>query len=269
MTSRVVHDLFSDLWRSLIERDFWLYYAWVDTLLRYRSMLLGPLWPTLSTAIFILLIGFLFGHVLDVPRSEFMKHLSVGYVLWVFILESVVQACTIFRENRPFILNGRIRYTDFILKHVTRVTIHFLHNLPVPVAIFIIFGLDVSFEGAVTSALAVIVFALNAIWVGAAVAIIGARWADLSEMLQSAMRFFFLASPIIWMVDEASGRGGVLGIFLYLNPFFHFLEVIRGPLMGHAVNDVSWLVVGSVTVVGLMIGAFIYRRFVRYVPLWV
>ncbi len=82
------------------------------------------------------------------------------------------------------------------------------------------------------------------------------------------MRIAFLATPILWM-PGTMGRGGVMGAFLVFNPFYHFIELVRAPLLGNPIAPLSWIVVLAITVAGFALARFFNRRFGRYIPLWV
>ena len=42
---------------------------------------------------------------------------------------------------------------------------------------------------------------------------------------------------------------------LYLNPFYHFIEIVRAPLLGNEIQALSWMIVLSVTVIGFVVRA--------------
>jgi ABC-2 type transport system permease protein/lipopolysaccharide transport system permease protein len=82
------------------------------------------------------------------------------------------------------------------------------------------------------------------------------------------MRIAFLATPIIWMPGDG-GSGGVMGAFLVFNPFFHFVEVVRAPLLGDQVSLLSWIIVLSVTGIGMIVAHIMNGRYSRLIPLWI
>ena len=53
------------------------------------------------------------------------------------------------------------------------------------------------------------------------------------------------------------------------NPFYHFVEAFRAPLMGDAIESLSYWYMGIMTVSGLLLATWAYRRYARYVPLWI
>jgi ABC-type polysaccharide/polyol phosphate export permease len=126
-----------------------------------------------------------------------------------------------------------------------------LHQVVIIVAVFVIFQLAVGFYGLV-SLIGLALLIGNGIWLTFVFRIVGARYRDLSEVVQAVMRIAFLATPIIWMPAQ-EGRGDVLGAFLTCNPFYHFLELIRAPLLGNPIAPLSWLVVLFTTVAGFFL----------------
>jgi ABC-2 type transport system permease protein/lipopolysaccharide transport system permease protein len=121
---------------------------------------------------------------------------------------------------------------------------------------------------AIESLLGLALFLANGVWVTQAFGILGARYRDLAEVFQALMRIAFLATPIIWMPGEL-GRGGVMGAFLTFNPFYHFIKVVRAPLLGNPVAPLSWIVVLSITVIGFIVARLIIGRYARLIPLWI
>ena len=84
-------------------------------------------------------------------------------------------------------------------------------------------------------------------------------------MLSNISIFLFLLTPIIWypeMMPAGSNRGHLMRI----NPFYHLVEIFRAPIMGQPVETMSFWYVGIMTVVGLVVATFAYRRYARFVP---
>ena len=96
----------------------------------------------------------------------------------------------------------------------------------------------------------------------------GARYSDLGELVQTLLRLAFFVTPIVWM-PASTGRGGLVGAFLYANPFYYLIEIIRRPMVqGH----VPWLEIGVVLAAAPLIwllASLAYGRAKPYIPLWV
>jgi ABC-2 type transport system permease protein len=54
-----------------------------------------------------------------------------------------------------------------------------------------------------------------------------------------------------------------------LVPTYHYLEIVRAPLLGDPVQVRSWLVVGVITVVGWAVAILALKQYRSRVPYWV
>jgi lipopolysaccharide transport system permease protein len=53
------------------------------------------------------------------------------------------------------------------------------------------------------------------------------------------------------------------------NPFFHLIEFVRAPALGMIPEASTVVVVLAMTVGGWLVASLVYRRYSRYIPLWV
>ena len=150
---------------------------------------------------------------------------------------------------------------------VLRTIIQFMHQVLIIFAVFIVFDLPLS-PLSLISLLGLGVLILNGFWLTVFFGIAGARYRDLTEVITAIMRIAFLATPIIWLPMER-GSDGIMGAFLTYNPFYHYLELIRAPLMGNDIAPVSIAVVLTITSIGGLFTFFFYRRLHFRVPLWI
>lgn len=252
---------------TLSHVQLWLYTAWFQLLIRYRKTLLGPLWILVGPALFISFLGLLYAQVGGVPKAVFIPHLTIGLITWTLITGFVTTSPTVFQRAKAQILQSGMSLIDIVMGSVFSTVIQFMHQIVLILAIFIIFHKSVSLY-ALVSLIGLGILILNGVWLTVFFGILGARYRDLTEIVQAIMRIAFLATPIIWM-PGSGGRGGVMGAFLVFNPFYHFLELIRAPLMGEQIAPLSWAVVLSITVIGFALAYFIHRRFAKNIPLWV
>ena len=130
--------LFQDFYQSTKAYGFWLYSAWLEILLNYRSTMLGPLWIVVGTGVFVITVGTLYNRVILAGGSNiYLAHLAVGMTLWFVIIQSIVKSATLFVENRAVLLDGAITYTDLLLKLLMTNLILFAHNAVIVVLVFV------------------------------------------------------------------------------------------------------------------------------------
>lgn len=236
-------------------------------LIRYRRTALGPLWLLVGPSLFIILLGALYSEIGAAEPARFVPHLAIGYVVWTLVSGMVNQAPTIYQRNRAQIMQGAMSLEAIVSMEVMMHVITFLHQLVIIVAVLAWFAVAPSLYS-LMSLIGLGLVIANGLWVSRVFGILGARYRDLAEVFQAVMRIAFLATPIIWMPGEGA-RGGVMGIFLVFNPFYHFLEVVRAPLMGQEVAPLSWFFVGIFTLAGHGVAHLMEKHYNRLVPLWI
>lgn len=244
----------------------WLYVAWFNFVVTYRNTTLGPFWLLAGPALFIVILGGLYSHVNGVEMDVFIPHLAVGIILWTLLGGFVTKSTTVYQRNRAQILQGSMTLIEITVVDVISIFLQFVHQLLIAVVVFVIYSHQLSLY-AFVSLIGIAIVVANGIWLSIVCGIIGARYRDLHQVISAIMRVAFLATPIIWMAT--SSRGQALGIYLLLNPFYHFLEIVRAPLLGMPISTTSWIFVLTLTIGGFVLANQMLRRYARLVPLWV
>ena len=262
-------ELFHDLAAAFKAPGFWLYGAWIDTSLRHRSQALGAFWTVSGTLAFVLILGTLYSQILLGPGADsqiYYAHIAVGFVLWTLIQQSLQQSTMLFKKNNSMIQNGYVKYVDYVLRMFTGHLISVAYNLLIVVGAIVLTPVHLSAADFVLF-LTVPLFIMVIVGVCLFLSIVAARYPDISEIMQTVLRLFFFLTPIIWMTSM--GKGALIGAFIYLNPFYYLIEIIRGPLV---YNQVPWLeimvVAGAIPLIWLA-AALAYARAKPYIPLWI
>jgi len=260
--------LFYDLVEAWRAPGFWLYGAWMDASLRHRSQALGAFWMVAGTLVFVLLLGTLYSQALNNQNQTYYAHLATGYVFFIFVQQSLSQACKVFALDRGMIQNGYVKYVNYVLRMFGSQFINLLYNLIVVVGAILL--TPVALTPAVFAlVLTLPLFLLATLGACFFMSVIGARYPDVGELVRTTLRLAFFVTPIIWIPDAASGKGAYLAPFLFANPFYYLVEIIRAPLVyGH----VPWLEIGVVAtaVPVIWLGAGLaYARSKPYIPLWI
>lgn len=261
-------DLFRDFYQSGKLAGSWFYTSWMELLLSYRSTVLGPLWITIGTAVFVFAVGSLFGRVMTLEDSNvYMVHLAVGIVLWFLISKCIVSSCKLFTQNASAILDGAFTYCDLILKLITTHLITLLHNTLVVVAAFIFVGLKPTLA-ALCILVTVPLVVANLLWICVIASILGARYPDIGQIASSILRMFFFITPILW-VPFAGGKGALLGAAIYFNPFYYMIDVVRAPLMSGTIPffEISLLLIALP--IGWLLASILYARTQFSIALWI
>lgn len=262
---------------KLSERLKWarrlLFYTWFNFAVRYRKTILGPVWILIGPALFVSTLGFLFAYVNKAEQSFFIPYLTTGLITWTLIVGFVTNSTRVFQRNRAIVLQGNMSFMALICTDVMTTILIFAHQVIIIAVVFYIYGIGLSLYS-LGSLVGLFLLAVNGLWLTTLLGIVGARYRDIQEITAAVMRIAFLATPIIWLpggrgVSDIQGRGEVISYFLNYNPFYHFLELVRAPLLNYPINPISYAVVGVITLLGSALAYLFYKRFSKHIPLWV
>lgn len=259
-------------WRELVESfkhpEFWALSSWLDIIVRARKSRFGVLWLLAPSVVYIFGLGtFLSGMQGDSELGHFFAHVALGAMIFRTMMSAVIGSAGVFHGSVSFIMDGHMRLTDYLLQSLAKSFFDMCMYLPAVGAALVIFG-NVSPLGLLVSLPAMLLVYVNALWISTVFALAGARFPDLSQLLNTTSIFLFLLTPIIWY-PEMMPAGSMRAQLMRFNPFYHFVEIFRAPIMGEPVEMISVWYAAAMAVAGLAVATFAYRRYARYVPLWI
>ncbi|MEL1262765.1 ABC transporter permease [Pseudoxanthomonas putridarboris] len=263
MTRHLVRDYLE----SFRHPEFWIYATWLDLVTKYRRSRLGMFWAFFPPVLYTFGVGSFFAHLQGIPAGKFVAHLGLGYMIFRFVTVSLSEATTTYAGHANFILDGRVRLTDYVLRVVAKALFYFMLAIPV-MAVALAMSPDFRVVGLLALLPALALVFINVAWMGAVVSVIGARLQDVYELVGSALMFSFLFTPILWTAANAPPdtlRGGIAR----LNPLFHLVEIVRAPLLGEPIESWTYKYLVVFTLIGWLMAIHVYRRYARFVPLWV
>lgn len=264
MTSR---SLWRDLKQSIRRPEFWAYSSWLGIVTKYRRSRLGLLWLVMPAVLYILGVGYFFSRLQGHSPSEFMAHMGVGYLLFRLLSMVINEASSVLPQHQSFILDGHQRLTDFFLRVIAKALFYFLMGLPV-VALVLLQAPQMDATGLLSLFASIPLFILNVAWVSVVIALLGARFPDIHELMGTIFIFGFILTPILWYASRAP-IGTPHGIFMRLNPLYHLIEIVRAPLLGEPIESFTLWYLSLFTLGGWLLASLAYRRYARFVPIWV
>lgn len=254
----------ADLARSVKMWRLSLLMAWQDIRQRYRGSLLGPLWLTASLGATSLGVGLLYSKVLHVDVHEYVSYLVLGLTLWTFLAVTLSEGCSTFLAASGLIKNNPLPLFIQVFRCVGRNIFVLGHSLLVVVAVFLIVRKPLPLSSLLAFP-AMVLLALNLTWMVALLALASARFRDIPQVVSNGLQFFMFITPIFWLPSSLGARHAALTF----NPFYHMIQMVRGPILGAPVDPLNWGVCGMMFVVGTIITILAYARFRRDVVLWV
>lgn len=261
----------SSLWRDLAASfrnpEFWALSSWLDIMVRNRQSRLGVFWLLVPPMVYIWGIGGFFASMMGLTFREFVGYVALGYVVFRTVSSIITESSSAFSSAASFILDGHLRLTDFILRVVAKALFYFLVSLPV-VAVSLYLSPDWHWQALPLSLLVFAWMIGITLCFGVVFAVLGARFPDVGQLINSVFMFAFLLTPVIWHTDLMPPES-LRGQFVRFNPLFHMVEVVRAPLLGTPLAVETWTYLAVLSVVSVLAAAITYRLFSRHVPVWV
>src|SRR5690606_28793550 len=106
---------------------------------------------------------------------------------------------------------------------------------------------------------------LNAFIYGMLLAMIGARYRDISQIIKSLVQVVFFVTPVMWSPSILSSRSQ---FFIDLNPFYAFLELIRAPILGTSPSLANVVMAFSMTFLGAAGCWMLFKNYRARIVYW-
>ncbi|ARE32141.1 sugar ABC transporter permease [Rhodococcus sp. BH4] len=271
--SQTFRRAFKDLRDGLNQRELWLSLGWQDIKQRYRRSVIGPFWITIATGVQATAIGILYAALLDMPLQEFLPYVTVGLIVWNLINASIIEGSEVFVANEGLIKQLPSALSVHIYRLVWRQILFFAHNLLIYVIMVVTFGVWRNLSWASLAAIPALgLIVLNALWVSIVFGIFATRYRDIAPILSSLTLLLFVLTPIMWTTQSLEAQGGAVrdrAKIAELNPLFHYLDIVRAPMIGQPQELYHWYIVITITVVGWAVALLALRKYRARVPYWV
>lgn len=253
-----------DLIEGAKQHEIWSRLGWVEIQRRYRRTAIGPFWTTISVGMFIFALGYLWANLWGVPSNDFLPYLTCGMVAWSLIGGLITEGCATFVGSQSLLLSVRIPLTVLALTVVWRNFIVLLHNLVLVLIVLVVFQSDVNLKMMLFFPALLLVF-FNGLWVATLLGGVCCRFRDVQQLIVSLLGIMMFCTPVLWSVDRLPPEAH---FWIQFNVFFHFVEIMRAPLLGKAPALLSWGVVFAWGVFGWTITLMFMSRFRRRIPFW-
>ena len=239
--------------------------GWSDVRQRYRRSSLGPFWITVSMGVMIATIGVVFGQIFKSPLQEFFPFLTVGTIVWGFISTVLSEGSTCLISAEAIVKQLPLPLSVHIMRMMWRNLIILAHNILIFPLVLVAVGKPLELV-ALVALPGLLLTLINLGWMALVLGILCARYRDLPQVVTSLLQVVFYLTPVIWLPTLLPARAGLY--LLETNPFYHMLEVIRAPLLGHMPSATNWVVSIALAVVGWLATIVFFGRYKNRVAYW-
>ena len=254
---------FKDIARGFVVWPLWVMLGTSDIRERYRRSTLGPFWITISMAVFILFIGFIYSRIFKIEVAFYIPFVSSGLIIWGFISGSISEATGSFKEGTRVIRQLRHPFSLYVLRTLTRLVIILAHTAVLMPIVWVVFGISLSTNMLLVFPGMALVF-LNQFWVAIVIAVLATRFSDVVQIVSSAIQISMFATPIMWPLSVISDHRFIADF----NPLYHLIQLVRMPMLGQAPEVLSWIVVLGMNGAGYLFAAWLLGRVRHRIVYW-
>lgn len=215
----------SDIAGGYKQRRLWIALATEDIFDQHRRTTLGPLWLVINYLAFTATFIFVFNRGGSDPG--YAPYVAIGLLVWMFLSDCVTQAVTLFEREEAFIKGTTLPLSVYVMRLALQNAIRAGYAAlgcigvlvlggvhPSPVWLWSLVGLAVAL---LTAPAIILVFAF-----------VGALFPDTKFIIANLMRVAMFITPVFWI---HGGEAGIRGLLYYWNPFTHFLDIVRQPIV--------------------------------------
>ena len=254
---------FTEIIDALKNHPQWLYLGAQDIKLRYRRSLIGPWWVTISTGIMIAMLGFLWSHIFNQAIETYLPFFAIGFILWNWISAQLNDAASGFNPFQGTIKQIKLPFPIFTLRLAVRQILILLHNAIIILAVLILIGNGISWTTLLALPGLLLIQCIVTL-LSITIMIFCSRYQDMVQVVNVFTQIIFYFTPILWQVEAIKNKP-------YLaewNPFYHWVEMIRAPLLGNlpSYSDVLWSL-GSMCLL-FILSLYYLGRYRSRIALW-
>lgn len=220
-----------------------------DLKLRYARSVLGPLWITITMALYIVAIGFVFGGLFGASVRDVVPWIALGMIVWTLLANVLNETSVVLMQNRGLLLESRLSVSMFVLVVLLRNAIISAHHMVIYL-LLLAAALVVPSWHMLWIFVSLPLLFIAAFGVGLGAAILSARFHDLPPFFTSLTTVGFLFVPVMWRPSDLHRYPEIAD----WNPLTHMLASFRDPLLGTATSYLSLTVLAVTTLICLTLG---------------
>jgi lipopolysaccharide transport system permease protein len=254
---------FIEIYNALSAHEQWLYMAVQDIKLRYRRSMIGPWWVTISTGVMVMMLGFLWSHIFGSNLENYLPFFAVGFVLWGWMSGQLLDAAGGLFQFGGVIKQMRLPFPIFTLRLNVRQLIILAHNTIIIAAVLLLIGHGLSWINLIAIP-SLILIQLNLTLLSIVVTIFCTRYQDMTQVVNVGTQIIFFFTPILWQVETLKNRT----YLAEMNPIYHWIEIIRAPLLGHLPSLSNYLWSLASLVVLSVLATYYLGRYRSRIAYW-
>jgi len=259
----LIREGYLELKKAISSPAQWLFLGILDITLRYRRSIIGPFWVTISSGIMILVLSFLWSHIFNNNIKTYMPFFTVGFLLWGWISSQLTDSAGGFFQFQGVIKQIKLPFPIFTLRQNTRQFITLLHNMVIIFLVLLLVGNGFSWISLIAIPSVILIQIIISL-ASVCIAIFCSRYQDMAQVVGIGTQIIFFFTPILWQPESLKSNR----YLIEFNPVYHWIEIIRAPLLGNLPHqsDVLWSLGSFLILLGL--ATFYLGRYRSRIAYW-
>ncbi len=241
--------------------------AWQDIRQAYRRSAVGPFWLTIGMAVQIVTMGLVFGLIFKTELRDYLPFLATSIILWGLISTTIIEGCMTFISAEAIIKQLRVPHFQHVFRVVWRNVVTAGHNVIILPLVFLFF-LIAPKVSMISVFPGLLILILNLTWVVWLLGIMSARYRDMPPIVTSVMTIAFYLTPIMWY-PKLIENDSLAHLLLGLNPFYHWVQIVRLPILGQWPTIENWSLALLSAGVGWLVTGVVYKKYKNMIAYWV
>jgi ABC-type polysaccharide/polyol phosphate export permease len=226
---------------------------------------LGRLWPTIGLGIRVAFVGAVLGLVLQTRAVDYIPWLATGWAVWGMMSSAITGASSAFSSSKGMMLAMPMPKEAFVIKVVVREMLLLAQNMVLVILVVLVFQVPVNFA-LLLLVPGLIITAVFLYGLGLILGPLVAKYKDMGPFISSIIGVMFFVLPIMWKPESI--QSDLAHLILGLNPLYHYLQIVRLPLLSEVPTDINYLLAGLGAVVTLIIGTLVLRATRNKIVYW-
>ncbi len=235
----------------------YMHISYLEAKSDYEGTVLGILWIPASTLIFSALLGLVFRNPGTHSPAEFYLYVLAGYTAWNFISDSISGSTNIIQNRLGFAVHNGLSLPGLFAKVVGDRFFEFGLNMALLVLSVLVFAPAHFGYNTLLIVPLIGLFAITALAVSYLVNLLTIQFHDLVNVIKTAIRFLFFATPVFWAAEE---RGDIRALLEMYNPVSYYLHITRQVFGIEPLSWEAWAAATIVTAIICIVGLVAYRQ---------
>lgn len=258
-----IKDGLKEMRQGICSHEQWAFMALQDIKLRYRRSMIGPWWVTISTGIMVAMLGFLWSHIFGQVIETYLPFFAIGFVIWGWMSGQISDAASGFFQFQGVIKQVKLPLPIYVMRLNVRQLIVFLHNSVIILLVLLLMGQGLHWINLMAIP-SLIIIQINITLLSILISIFCTRYQDMTQVVNVFIQVMFFFTPILWQVETLKSRAYLVNI----NPIYHWIEMIRAPLLGNMPLSQDYLWSISTLLILLFLSAYFLGRYRSKIAYW-